>query len=365
VLESVKNALLLVVLSAFVCAGAANAEGEQPLFRNDAVLKAVLTAPISQTYAQRHQDVRIYFPGQWTYVDEDGETRRLEVSIRTRGHFRREFCELPPLRLNFKKSEVKGTLFAGQNKLKLVAPCKEGDRYQQYVILEYLAYRTLEILTEHSYATRLVRLSYVDRDEKMDPWTAIGYLIEDDSDMADRLGLDMLKLETVKYDSLDQQKTAIVQMFQLMIANNDYSVLRPRGDDACCHNIDVLGDEESESGRIPIPFDFDMSGIVNAAYAAPPSQIPIRDVRVRYFYGLCQPRPILDEGIAYVQSKRDEIVALYTNSKELDKKTREKTLAYIDEFYDLVGSKERVDKQVIAHCRGQALMDKMLESTTD
>ena len=68
-----------------------NPSGERhPLFRNDTVLKAVLTAPISQAYAQRHQDVRIYFPGQWTYVDEDGETKRLQASIRTRGHFRRE-----------------------------------------------------------------------------------------------------------------------------------------------------------------------------------------------------------------------------------------------------------------------------------
>jgi hypothetical protein len=127
------------------------ASDRHPLFQDEAVLKAVLTAPISQAYAQRHQEARIYFPGQWTYIDEHGETQRLEVKIRTRGHFRREVCEQPPLQLNFKKSQVKGTLFAGQNKLKLVAPCKEGKRYQQYVILEYLAYKIYQLLTDESF----------------------------------------------------------------------------------------------------------------------------------------------------------------------------------------------------------------------
>ena len=122
-----RNLFIFIVLPICAWAQEDDSGGRHPLFRTDTVLKAVLTAPISQTYAQRHQDVRIYFPGQWTYIDEQGETQRLEVSIRTRGHFRREVCQLPPLQLNFKKKEVKGTLFAGQNKVKLVAPCKEGD----------------------------------------------------------------------------------------------------------------------------------------------------------------------------------------------------------------------------------------------
>jgi hypothetical protein len=203
------NLIIFLLMPFSVLAQEDPSGGKHPLFQNDAVLKAVLTAPISQAYGQRHQDVRIYFPGQWTYIDEDGETKRLRASIRTRGHFRREVCQLPPLQLNFKKSEVKGTLFAGQDKVKLVAPCKEGDRYQQYVLLESLAYRMLQILTDHSFSTRLVRLSYVDRDEEFEPWTDIAFLIEDDSDLAKRLDLDRLHLQSVRYAQLDHPRTAI------------------------------------------------------------------------------------------------------------------------------------------------------------
>jgi len=153
-----------------------------PLFQRDEILKAVLTAPISQAYAQKGQNARIYLPGQWSYIDEDGATAKLDVSIRTRGNFRRMYCELAPLQLNFKKSQVKGTLFAGQNKVKLVAPCVDTPSFRRYVLLEYLAYRILEVLTDHSYRTRLIRLSYVDSDEILQPWTAVTFVIEDDDE---------------------------------------------------------------------------------------------------------------------------------------------------------------------------------------
>lgn len=340
-----------------------------PLFRSDEVLKAVLTAPIAQVYAQRHQEVRIYHPGQWTYVDDDGETKRLDVSIRTRGHFRREVCDLPPLQLNFKKSQVKGTLFAGQNKIKLVAPCKDGERYQQYVILEYLAYRIWQIITDRGFSTRLVRLSYVDRDEKLDPWTDFAFLIEDDSDMADRLGLDRVRLESVLYSQLDQPHTALVQVFQFLIANNDYSVIKPSGDDDCCHNIELIGvvNEDGEVGDgdvVPIPYDFDFSGLVNATYAAPPSQVPVRDVRFRYFYGLCQPRPLLDEAIGHIQSKKDEILTLIADTAELDDGMRDKTITYIEDFFEIIEDPVSVNSEIVRRCRGANLMEKFFDQPT-
>ena len=118
-----------MILSLGVASNARAADAH-PLFQSDEVLKAVLTAPIAQTYAQRDQDIRLYFPGQWTYIGDGGETARLVVSIRTRGNFRRQYCQFPPLQLNFKKSQVKTTLFAGQDKLKVVAPCKRVARFQ-------------------------------------------------------------------------------------------------------------------------------------------------------------------------------------------------------------------------------------------
>jgi len=353
-------ALLLVVFSLGV-AGKAIAGEAHPLFQSDEVLKAVLTAPIAQTYEQRHQDVRLYFPGQWTYIDDEGETGRLVVSIRTRGNFRRQYCELPPLRLNFKKSQVKKTLFAGQDKLKVVAPCRRASKFQQYVILEYLAYRTLEILTDYSFKTRLIRLSYVDSEEKIEPWTDIVFVIEDDADVAKRLGLDRLSIEEVKFDELDREKTALAELFQFLIANNDYSVLRGGDGEDCCHNVEVMVEKDTEGPRIPIPFDFDMSGLVNATYAAPPSHLPIRDVRFPYYTGLCHPPGVLDGAIAHALSKREEIIALFENTKELDPKVRVRALELVGKFFNVLSTPKKRNREVERRCRGAELLKAILE----
>jgi hypothetical protein len=346
----------------FVLLGATSGSslaGETPLFDDDSIMKAVLTAPIVQAYAQKNQDVRIYFPGVWTYTDGENSNQRLDVSIRTRGNFRREYCKLPPLQLNFKKSQVGGTEFAGQNKLKLVAPCEPGDTFQEKVVLEYLAYRTLEILTDHSFRTRLIRISYVDSDQKKTPWTSLGFVLEDDSDVADRLGLQKIHVPRVEFHELDQARTAVAELFMFLIANSDYSVLRGGEDEDCCHNVEVMMPDDTDGGVIPIPYDFDMSGLVYARYAAPPKNLPIKSVRTRYYKGLCQPPETISAAMDHVLSKQEEVIALYANTNELNDKKRKTTVEYVEKFFEILNSTRRVEREIIRRCRGQDQLDAM------
>ena len=342
--------------------GSLFAADRHPLFQDHTILKAVLTAPISQAYAQRDSDVRLYFPGQWTYLDGEGQPNRLDVSIRIRGNFRREYCELPPLRLNFKKSQVKGTLFKGQDKLKLVAPCMHGLESQQKLLLEYLAYRTYEILTDYSLGTRLIRLSYVDTDEKLESWTDLVFVIEDEQDLANRLGLDKANVAENRFDELDQPATALVELFQLLISNHDYSVLQGPDDEYCCHNSSMYTREEDASKRIPVPYDFDMSGLVNANYASPPSHLPIRLVRTRFYRGLCQPTEVMDAAVARMLSKKDEIIALYARHPELSRLSRNRNVPYIKKFFAILEDEAQFKEQVLDRCRGaQRLAEMMAE----
>lgn len=357
-----KRASLIVAITTLLLAGSPEAAERKPLFQDHTTLKAVLTAPIAQTYAQRSSNVRLYHPGQWTYIDANGESQRLDVSIRIRGNFRKEYCELPPIRLNFKKGQVKDTLFAGQDKLKLVSPCQNGLESQQDLLLEYLAYRTLEILTDYSFGTRLIRLSYVDSDEKKKSWTDLVFVIEDDSDVAKRLGIDKARVAENRFEELDRPRTALAELFQLLISNHDYSVLQGPKGEYCCHNSEMFTRKESADKRIPIPFDFDMSGLVNANYASPPAHLPIRLVRTRFYRGLCQPDDVMQDAVAHMLSKKDEILELFQSQEDLSRLTRNRSLSYVKNFFAILEDDALFKEEVLDRCRGRERLQAMMDA---
>ena len=359
------KAPIILAIALLVASGSTAAAERKPLFRDHAVLKAVLTAPISQVHALRYSDSRVYAPGQWSYLDENGETQRLEVSIRLRGNFRREYCELPPIRLNFKKSQVEGTLFEGQDKLKLVAPCQHGLESQQNLLLEYMAYRIFEILTDYSFGTRLIRLSYVDTDEKLKSWTDLAFVLETEGDIGKRLGLDRANVAENRFHELDQPATALAELFQLMISNHDYSVLQGPDGEYCCHNSVMYTREQAADKRIPIPYDFDMSGLVNAAYAAPPSHLPIRLVRTRFYRGLCQPPEIMDAAVAHMLEKKAEVLALFEDQPELTRQSRNRNLTYIKQFYAILEDEKLFQELILDRCRGRNLLEEMMAEETE
>ena len=101
------------------------------------------------------------------------------IQVRARGNFRYKFCDFPPLNLNFRRSQLEGTLFENQNKLKLVGHCKITRRYEQSVLREYLAYRLLNAMTDLSFRVRLLEVTWVDSDERRGRMVRSAFLIDD------------------------------------------------------------------------------------------------------------------------------------------------------------------------------------------
>ena len=60
------------------------------------------------------------------------------------------------------------SLFAGQKQLKLVTHCKRSRAFQQYVLLEYSAYRMYNLLTPQSFRARLANIDYRRRERPAD-----------------------------------------------------------------------------------------------------------------------------------------------------------------------------------------------------
>ena len=131
------------------------------MFASDDVLHVTVAGPIS-TLAE-NMDGKEELPFVLT-----AEGVEHAIAVRNRGNSRLRVCEFPPLRLDFDRDATAGTVFEGQNKLKLVTHCRNYDRGEQDMLEEYLTYRLFNALTDASFRVRLLRIRYVDTDGRLD-----------------------------------------------------------------------------------------------------------------------------------------------------------------------------------------------------
>lgn len=326
---------------------------KRPLFDDATPLDAVVSVPLGKVYAQKRKDVRPYLSGSFSYKNRAGETMRVPLKVKTRGNFRRANCSMPPLRLNFPKKKVKGTLLNGQDKLKLVGPCHFGGIYRDLIGLEYLAYQIFATVSNYSLRTRPMNLNYVDTDKKNKPRSSPAFVIEDIKDLAKRTNSKYVSPEKAARTQMNLRETALLEIFALFIANNDYSTLVGLPGTNCCHNVRLLKPKTGDGKLIPVPYDFDMSGLVDAPYAAPPGTLPIKNVRKRYFNGWCKDDKYFREAVDVFKQHKTEIMTLVDNAFAVRKGLKKKTKAYFEQFYAMVEKPKRYQKEITGRCRGE------------
>ena len=346
------SASFLAVLVPFATGAqteAPEAEGFKPLFESHAPLEVRLSGPL--TTLMRDKPEEEYLDGTFSYVDESGNEVSLDIGFQSRGRYRRkdDTCNFPPVRLNFRKGQVEGTLFDGQDKLKLVTHCQnKRSSYEQLVVREYIAYRLLQALTEHSLSARLLHITWEDT-ERSDEMTRLGFLIEAEEDVARRNGTYEVKTTGLSHDDLDASQTNLVNVYQYMIGNTDFSLIAGPKDEHCCHNA-VLYSKTGEPPYIPVPYDFDFSGIVDAPYAGPNPRFNIRSVTTRLYRGRCSNNELLPSTLAYVSNKKDDLLAIVENTAELATNSRRKTTRFLERFFNEIEDPRRVESKLVKRC---------------
>ena len=340
---------LLCLLLPNAWAAAEDSETADQLFRSHDVLDVTITAPFGTLMKERPLETEL--PGTVSYVDEDGTTVSLDIEIRTRGRYRHQkrTCPFAPIRLNFDKSETKGTLFHKQDKLKLVTHCRNGStRYQQAMFREYLAYRFFNEVTPLSFRVRLLRINYVDTENPKKEKVEHGFVIEHRDRLAKRIDLDYLELKRTNVGALNGAYTNLSSVFQYLIANTDFSPIAGAPDDFCCHNGTLFGKEGTMIHAIP--YDFDMSGLVHAPYATPNPKFSITSVRQRLYRGRCINNEHLQATLQVFREKRGDFVALVESMPELNKASRRNMLAFMKKFDDVIDDPGRVQKKLVDKC---------------
>lgn len=351
----------LLALAAIVPAAASGIQAgtdtvspaDAPLFAGHEPLKMVLRAPFDDLFDNRSDDAP-ELPASMTYVSDTGDSVHLELDVELRGNTRRQrsTCSFPPIRLDFPRSRVSGTVFAGQNRLKLVTQCRESrEEYGQYVLLEYLIYRAYNQLTDKSFRVRLLEVTYEDTQGEMDRLTRDAFLIEDDGDVAARHGLDLLEIPEVHPSYMDPRTLNLVEVFQYMIGHTDWSAFQAEPDeDECCHNVKLIG--TLQGPIFPVPYDFDFAGLVNARYAEVNERLGLRSVRDRLYRGLCRPEEFLATTLQHFNVHQDAIMLLFAQQQGLTDRSRRNAIEYLEEFYEIINDPGRVNREFVRTCRG-------------
>ena len=300
------------------------------MFRDAAPLSVTLTGNFRELFRDRDTMTVRRDSATITFAGEAGPVT-VPVLLATRGHFRLRpaTCEFPPLKLFFDKATTKKTPFGGNGSLKLITHCNKGERYEQNLLLEHGIYRAYNRLTEVSHRSRLARVTYADTRDAKRTITRYGFFLEDDGDMARRNGGRLLPMMGAGLDEMDPALLDLVTVFEYLIGNTDWSVLM-------IHNIRLV-QIEGHPYFLPVAYDFDWSGVVNAPYARPDPKLGTRTVRERVYRGACRPMEELAPTLARVMERRDSIREAFTSLPDLDPKRLEDALRYLDEGFETIG----------------------------
>lgn len=329
-----------------LAAAPAAAEGPKPLFETNDPIHITIRGPIKTLIQTRSTT-----PVAGTLTTVSGESLPIALSVRGITRRKSEICDFPPLRVEFSRPPPPTSLFAGQRRLKLSTHCNNSESYQHYLLLEYAAYRMYNVVTPISLRVRLATVDYV-QDDGRPVISRLGFFIEDPDDTAKRNGLRELNAPSlIPVSTLSPVESARYAIFEHMISNHDWSMRANVQGENCCHNSKLVGRGGLGRGEaMPIPYDFDFSGLVSAPYAGPPPEYGLSSVQDRFFRGYCAHSAQFGPVAAEFRAARPQILATLAATPQLDEKYVRKASAFIDQFFAKIATDKDVAANLTRRC---------------
>jgi hypothetical protein len=310
------------------------------LFNSDEILDITLKGNIRELIKNRTGEAK-YFPVILTYKNEAGSDASIPITVKTRGHFRKQSgnCTYPPLLLKFSgKDKNPSSFFPDNSSLKLVMPC----RGEEFILHEWLVYKLYNLVTPESFRARLVKVNLEDDNNKKMPSPFYGIILEPENQMANR-NKDVIIKKKIKPQETMREPFLKMATFEYLIGNTDWSV-------QYLQNIKLIA---SDSNSVPecVPYDFDLAGIVNSPYAQPAEELKMSSVRERRYRGFCiQDIKLLDSTVAFYNQLKSKIYKTYTECSLLDEKYIKNTTKFLDEFYNTINNPKLLKKEFQYPC---------------
>lgn len=308
--------------------------------RQDSALDIAIT--LDWKALEKKKKEKNYHSAHVRFILGNRDTLSIPAQVRTRGNMRLQICSLPPLKLKFTKSDLTRHGYSPMNEMDLVLPCHEGELYQQYILKEYLAYKLWELISPFHFKTQLVDIQYTQLlgSEAHDPST--GFLVENTEEVVERLGGRKNKTAIISQNSVDKTPMLSVALFQFMIGNTDWFIQNR-------HNLEFVV-VPGHSLLVPIPYDFDYSGLVGANYAVHHESLELATINTRYYQGKCYSADEVEEALKVFLEKKEQILSLPYRIHGLSERSAKEARTYLTGFYDIIENPKKLENQVIKHC---------------
>ncbi len=325
-----------ILLCANVAYSAANPLTNNPdkktifdkLVRQGDVLDITITTDLKSLIEERRTED--FLDAKLIYQDQNGNEVIKDMEVQPRGKFRRRVCDFPPVKLKFPKKKLEAAgLNREFNDLKLVTHCVDDKGIgNEYLLREYLAYQLYSELTPNSYRVQLVKITYEDSEGKMGKIRRYGFIIEDTDEMAARVGGLEFEQMNVSIDSISAKDESIMALFQYMIGNADFNMVMLR-------NVKLVKPENGGKS-IPVPYDFDFSGLVNTSYAIPQGDIGLTSIRDRLYLGNPVDQETMRGTLGYFLAKKSFLLDKVDNFTLLSRDARLDITNYLKTFFENV-----------------------------
>ena len=280
-------------------------------------------------------------------VISEGTSYTIAGQIRARGSFRKENCFYTPIKIKVDPESAAGTPLEGVNKFKVVLPCKIEKGNDDATVKEFIAYKIYEQLMPYHFKTRLLDIQWMDTDgRRPKPYAVKGFLLEDIDELAVRYEANEIKRRIPALQQCDTTSVGVAY-FEYLIANTDFSS-RMR------HNIKLIF---KDGHVIPVPFDFDLSGLVNASYAqvsgAQYLSKQINEVTSRAYKGYLRDEEIMQYKRFYFVNRKDAVMGTVTAyEKYLENSRSGKAMqVFLSQFYKIFEDDKRFERLILRHAR--------------
>ena len=166
--------------------------------------------------------------------------------------------------------------------------------------------------------------------------------MENTEELVERIGARRNKTPVISSSAVEKEPMLLVALFEYMIGNTDWYITNR-------HNLEFVAIPGFKV-LVPIPYDFDYSGLVSAPYAAHHASIDLPSVTTRYYQGKCATEEEVHKILKPFFDQKEKILMTPHYIQGLNEKSVNYTISYLNSFFDIIENPKKLENLIMEHC---------------